>query len=90
MGNVYARDVNMELRNLHWYISVSSYSIPSSKQFQLLHSMYTQGYEAEVHLFSLLYRVYTPGYKADLIVHCYILRIRKDIKQIFFTLLYPE
>jgi len=42
--------------------------------------MYTQGYQAEVHLFSMLYRVYTPGYQADLIVHCYTLRTRKDIK----------
>lgn len=32
--------------------------------------------------------MYTPGYQADLIVHCYILRIRKDIKQIFFLLFY--
>lgn len=46
---------------------------------------YIQGYQAEVNLFSLLYRVYTPGYQADLTVHCFILRIRKDIKQIFFT-----
>jgi len=52
--------------------------------------MYTQEYQAEVHLFRLLYSLYTPGYQADLIVHCYILRTRKDIKQNFFTLLYPE
>jgi hypothetical protein len=47
--------------------------------------MYIQGYQAEVNLFSLLHRVYTPGYQAGLTVHCFILRIRKDIKQIFFT-----
>jgi len=52
--------------------------------------MYTQGYQTEVHLFSLFYRVCKPGYQTDLIVHCYILRIRKDNKQFFFTLINPE